>query len=145
MIHFKNVSKYFHDKAVIDKISMEIKDGEFIVLLGESGCGKTTTLKMINKLISPSDGVIEINGEDISKLDTIELRRKMGYVIQQTGLFPHMTIEENISLIAKLNSNNHKEISNHGRRLMKMVNLDPEYICLPFHLNFQVDSSSEQV
>ena len=81
---------------------------------------------MINKLISPSDGVIEINGEDISKLDTIELRRKMGYVIQQTGLFPHMTIEENISLIAKLNSNNHKEISNHGRRLMEMVNLDPE-------------------
>ena len=72
MIHFKNVSKYFHDKTVIDKISMEIKDGEFIVLLGESGCGKTTTLKMINKLISPSDGVIEINGEDISKLDTIE-------------------------------------------------------------------------
>ena len=126
MIHFKNVSKYFHDKAVIDKISMEIKDGEFIVLLGESGCGKTTTLKMINKLINPSDGVIEINGEDISKLDTIELRRKMGYVIQQTGLFPHMTIEENISLIAKLNSNNHKEISAHGRRLMEMVNLDPE-------------------
>ena len=126
MIHFKNVSKYFHDKAVIDKINMEIKDGEFIVLLGESGCGKTTTLKMINKLIYPSDGVIKINGEDISKLDTIELRRKMGYVIQQTGLFPHMTIEENISLIAKLNSNNHKEISDNARRLMAMVNLDPE-------------------
>ena len=78
MIQFKNVSKVFHGKKIIDDISFVIEDGEFVVLLGESGCGKTTTLKMINKLISPSSGTVEINGQDISGADPIALRRRMG-------------------------------------------------------------------
>ena len=103
-----------------------IEDGEFVVLLGESGCGKTTTLKMINKLISPSSGTVEINGQDIGDADPIALRRRMGYVIQQIGLFPHMTVRENIEIIAKMNNKDKGRLEQNARRLMEMVNLDPD-------------------
>ena len=125
MIEFKHVSKTFHGKKIIDDISFQIPDGEFVVLLGESGCGKTTTLKMINKLILPSDGTVEINGRDISHMDTIALRRRMGYVIQQIGLFPHMTIRENIEIIARMKSKDKDRMEENAVRLMNMVNLDP--------------------
>ena len=125
MIEFKHVSKTFHGKKIIDDISFQIPDGEFVVLLGESGCGKTTTLKMINKLILPSDGTVEINGRDISHMDTIALRRRMGYVIQQIGLFPHMTIRENIEIIARMKSKDKDRMEENAIRLMNMVNLDP--------------------
>lgn len=126
MIQFKNVSKVFHGKKIIDDISFVIEDGEFVVLLGESGCGKTTTLKMINKLISPSSGTVEINGQDISGADPIALRRRMGYVIQQIGLFPHMTVRENIEIIAKMNNKDRGRLEQNARKLMEMVNLDPD-------------------
>lgn len=126
MIEFKNISKYYQNKTILHNINLSIRDGEFVVLIGESGCGKTTTLKMINKLIRPSDGKILINDKDISQVDTISLRRRMGYVIQQIGLFPHMTIEENIKLIARLNSHDEDKISENAIKLMKMVNLDPD-------------------
>ncbi len=126
MIQFKNVSKVFHGKKIIDDISFVIEDGEFVVLLGESGCGKTTTLKMINKLISPSSGMVEINGQDISGADPIALRRRMGYVIQQIGLFPHMTVRENIEIIAKMNNKDRGRLEQNARKLMEMVNLDPD-------------------
>ena len=90
MIEFKNISKYYQNKIILHNINLIIRDGEFVVLIGESGCGKTTTLKMINKLIRPSEGKILINDKDISQVDTISLRRRMGYVIQQIGLFPHI-------------------------------------------------------
>ena len=96
-----------------------------MVLLGESGCGKTTTLKMINKLILPSEGTVEINGRDIAHMDTIALRRRMGYVIQQIGLFPHMTIRENIEIIARMKSKDRDRMEENAIRLMNMVNLDP--------------------
>lgn len=126
MIEFKNISKYYQNKTILHNINLSILDGEFVVLIGESGCGKTTTLKMINKLIRPSDGKILINDKDISQVDTISLRRRMGYVIQQIGLFPHMTIEENIKLIARLNSHDEDKINENAIKLMKMVNLDPD-------------------
>lgn len=126
MIEFKNISKYYQNKTILHNINLSIRDGEFVVLIGESGCGKTTTLKMINKLIRPSDGKILINDKDISQVDTISLRRRMGYVIQQIGLFPHMTIEENIKLIARLNSHDEDKINENAIKLMKMVNLDPD-------------------
>ena len=126
MIQFKNVSKVFHGQTIIDDISFVIEDGEFVVLLGESGCGKTTTLKMINKLISPSSGTVEINGQDIGDADPIALRRRMGYVIQQIGLFPHMTVRENIEIIAKMNNKDKGRLEQNARRLMEMVNLDPD-------------------
>ena len=102
MIEFKNVSKHYKNAPVLNGINFTIYDGEIVVLIGPSGCGKTTTLKMINRLIAPSGGQILINGTDIADSDPIELRRSMGYVIQQTGLFPHMTVRENIEIIPTL-------------------------------------------
>ncbi len=96
------------------------------MIIGSSGCGKTTTLKMINKLIIPTSGKIYIDGEDISQKDTIKLRRNIGYVIQQTGLFPHMTVKENIEVIAKIENIDKNKMNMRTRELMKMINLDYE-------------------
>ena len=102
MIRFENVYKSYKKKDVLNGISFNIEDGELVCLLGTSGCGKTTLLKMINRLLEPTNGKIFINDKDISTIDEIELRRSIGYVIQQTGLFPHMTVKENIELIPKV-------------------------------------------
>lgn len=129
MIRFDNISKQFKDKKVLDNISFEIEKGKLVAFIGESGCGKTTTLKMINRLIKPSSGKIFINDEDIEKKDVITLRRNMGYVIQQTGLFPHMTIRENIEIISKIEKRNPEKIEKKTYELMEMVGLDAnEYL-----------------
>ena len=96
MIEFKGITKQIGDKVILHDINLHIKDGELVVLIGPSGCGKTTTLRMINKLIKPTEGSIFINGNSIASEDTIQLRRQIVYVIQNVGLFPHMTIKENI-------------------------------------------------
>ncbi|MBH1941964.1 ABC transporter ATP-binding protein [Mobilitalea sibirica] len=126
MIRFENVTKKFKDQKVLKKVSFEIEKGHLVVFIGESGCGKTTTLKMINRLIKPSSGKIYINGEDIEKKDVIELRRKMGYVIQQTGLFPHMTVKENIEIIPKVEKRDPNETEKRTYELMEMVGLGTE-------------------
>lgn len=126
MILFKNVSKKFKDHKVLNNVSLEIKKGDLVVFIGASGCGKTTSLKMINRLIKPSSGKIFINGEDIESKDVIALRRNMGYVIQQTGLFPHMTIRENIEIIPKVKKSDANEIQQRTIELMEMVGLDSE-------------------
>lgn len=126
MIEFKNVGKQFKDNVVLKGLSLEIQKGELVVFIGPSGCGKTTSLKMINRLIEPSSGTILVNGKDIMKTDTIELRRHMGYVIQQTGLFPHMTVRENIQLIAGLEGKDHDEMDQRTEKLLTMVGLDPK-------------------
>lgn len=102
MISFKNVTKKFGDFVAVDDLTIEFKSGETIVLIGPSGCGKTTTLRMINRLIEPTEGSIYVNDTDISKIDPVELRRNMGYVIQQIGLFPHMSIAQNVGLVPYL-------------------------------------------
>lgn len=102
MIKFQNIEKEYYSKTVIRNFSLEIEEGQLVVFIGPSGCGKTTLLKMINKLSEPTSGKIFVNGTDISALDTIELRQNIGYVIQNTGLFPHMSIKENLELIPKL-------------------------------------------
>ncbi len=96
MIEFIGINKIFKNNIVLHDVNLKIEDGTITVFVGPSGCGKTTTVKMINRLIKPTSGKIIINGEDISKKNVISLRRNIGYVIQQTGLFPHMTIKENI-------------------------------------------------
>ena len=126
MIEFYNVSKDYNGKEVIKDISMKINDGELTVLIGPSGCGKTTTLKMINRLIPISKGKILINGKDINGMDEVKLRRNTGYVIQQGGLFPHMTIRENIEIIERLEGKDPDEILNNSINLMKMVDLNPD-------------------
>ena len=117
-------SKTFKNQEVLHDINMEIHDGEFVVLIGPSGCGKTTSLKMINRLIAPSKGQILLNGSDIRNEDVIRLRRNMGYVIQQTGLFPHMNIEDNMEVIAKLEHVEQAQRRARTRELMEMVGLD---------------------
>ena len=107
MIEFRNVSKSYKSNQVLQEINLTIYDGEIVVLIGPSGCGKTTTLKMINRLITPTSGEILINGENILEKDPIALRRSMGYVIQQTGLFPHMTVRQNIEVIPRLEKTSH--------------------------------------
>ncbi|MCP1109787.1 betaine/proline/choline family ABC transporter ATP-binding protein [Ohessyouella blattaphilus] len=124
MIEFKNVFKAYKGNEVISDVSFEIKTGEFVVIIGASGCGKTTTLKMINRLIDPTAGQILIDGEDISKKDLIKMRRKMGYVIQQTGLFPHMSIKDNIEIIPKVEKYEKADIRKKTYELMEMVGLD---------------------
>lgn len=124
MIEFVNVSKEFKDKKVLHDISFTINDNELVAIIGASGCGKTTTLKMINRLIVPTKGKILIDGKNIEEIDKTELRRSIGYVIQQMGLFPHMTVKENIELIQKLEKKDPKEIEENTNRLMEIMDLD---------------------
>lgn len=125
MIEFKNIYKSYRDrKNVIENLSFKVPNGEFLVLVGESGCGKTTTLQMLNRIVEPTSGEIEIDGYPISKIDILELRRKMGYVIQNTGLFPHWTIEENIATLLKLKKIKENEINKKVKEYMQIVNLD---------------------
>ena len=127
MIEIKNIVKTAGEKVILDDISLTIESGSFVVLIGPSGCGKTTTLKLLNKLIEPTSGEIYIDGKPISKEDPIKLRRNIGYVIQNIGLFPHLTIKENIELIPKLKGDKSEEqISETTERLVKMVGLDPD-------------------
>lgn len=130
MIKLENLTKQFKQKGgkafnAVDNVNLNVPAGEMCILLGPSGCGKTTTLKMINRLITPSSGRILINGEDTSGLDTVTLRRKIGYVIQQIGLFPNMTIEENIMIVPRMLGWDKKACKERASELMNMVALDP--------------------
>lgn len=124
MIELKGIVKSFDGTInVVDNLDLVINDGEIVVLIGESGCGKTTTMKMINRLIEPTSGTIEINGKDVKEFEKIELRRNIGYVIQQIGLFPHLTIAQNIALIPKMVKKNPQDILVRVKELMEMIGL----------------------
>jgi osmoprotectant transport system ATP-binding protein len=124
MIHFECISKRYKTKQVLNEVTFTIESGSLVAVIGESGCGKTTLLKMINRLIKPTSGMIYIDDKSISSMDEVTLRRSIGYVIQQTGLFPHMTVKENIELISKLEKKPVQEIEKNTEKLMKMVGLD---------------------
>lgn len=126
MIQFCNVTKEYRGNPVLKNLNMEIQEGELTVIIGPSGCGKTTTLKMINRLIPITDGKILIDGKDINEMDKVKMRRNIGYVIQQGGLFPHMTIKDNIEVIEKIEKKDPKKILEKTHSLMEMVDLDPE-------------------
>lgn len=126
MLEFKNITKVFKNQTIIKDINFTVNEGEFIVIIGPSGCGKTTTLKMINKLIAPTSGNIYLEGKDIFNEDTIKIRRNMGYVIQQTGLFPHMTVGENIGLIPGLEKWSEDKILERTTELLKLVGMEPK-------------------
>ena len=129
MIEFKNIKKSYKSKIILENFNLSIDSGKLVVLIGASGCGKTTLLKMINRLISITEGEILINGKDINKMDPIKLRRGIGYVIQQTGLFPHMTVKENIEIIPRLMKISERKIEKKTIELLNMVGLDPnEYL-----------------
>ncbi|MEG6521551.1 ABC transporter ATP-binding protein [Desulfotomaculum sp. 1211_IL3151] len=125
-IVFEKVSKKYGNSLVIEAMDLSIPQGQIVVLVGPSGCGKTTTMKMINRLIESTSGRILVNGQDIQGIDPVELRRGIGYVIQQIGLFPHMTIAENIYLVPRLRSGKRAMDIAKVDELLKLVGLDPE-------------------
>lgn len=130
-IVFNEVSKSFNNSQswVIKKISFTIHPGETLVLLGSSGSGKTTTLKMINRLLEPDEGFISVAGDNLLTKNLITLRRSMGYVIQDLGLFPHMTVADNVTLILKLSGFSQGNCLQRAEQLLALVNLDPtEYL-----------------
>lgn len=128
-IVFKNITKSYGEKNILKDFSLNIKKGEFLTIIGSSGCGKTTVLKMINGLIKPNKGNVFVDGKDISKINLIDMRRKIGYVIQGVGLFPHMKIKNNISYTLNLEKKENKEeILSKVKKLVKTVGLDEEII-----------------
>jgi osmoprotectant transport system ATP-binding protein len=127
MVRFENVSKvYAGGTKAVDNLTLEIQAGEFVCFIGPSGCGKTTTMKMINRLHEPTSGKIFVNGKNIMQMDAVELRRSIGYVIQQIGLFPHMTIAQNVELVPKLLGWDAARRRARVDELLPMVGLDPE-------------------
>ena len=127
-IRFENVVKVFpkSSQRALDDISFQIFEGEFITILGSSGCGKTTTLKMINRLIEPDSGKVYIEGKDSVTLDLVSLRREIGYVVQQIALFPHLTIKENIALVPRLLSWDESKLEARVKELLLLIHLLPE-------------------
>jgi osmoprotectant transport system ATP-binding protein len=124
MIELENLSKRYGDAApVVRDVNLSIGDGEFLVLIGESGSGKTTTLNMINRLVEPSGGRVLIGGEDVRAGDPVALRRRMGFVFQEIGLFPHMTVAENIAVTPHLLRWPQGEINARVRELLELVQL----------------------
>lgn len=127
MISLKNISKTYPGESspAVDNLSLQIDEGEICVLVGPSGCGKTTTLKMINRLIEPSSGKIIINGQDAINQNPNKLRQDIGYVIQNIGLFPHMTVKENIATVPKLKDWEQTKINKRVDELLNLIGLDP--------------------
>ncbi|GEL67984.1 glycine betaine/carnitine/choline ABC transporter ATP-binding protein [Marinilactibacillus psychrotolerans] len=126
MIKFEKVYKRYDDKAVVSDFTLNIKEGEFFVLIGPSGSGKTTTLKMINQLINLSEGYIRIQEKPISDFDLQELRWNIGYVLQQIALFPNMTVEENILIVPEMKKWSEEDMENRVIELLESVNMDPD-------------------
>jgi osmoprotectant transport system ATP-binding protein len=123
MITFEHVSRRYGDVVAVDDLSFEIGDGEIVILVGPSGCGKTTSLKMINRLIEPTSGSIRIDGRDTREQDANTLRRSIGYVIQQVGLFPHLTIAENVATVPRLLGWDRRRIQARVEELLDLVGL----------------------
>ncbi|MCM3398539.1 betaine/proline/choline family ABC transporter ATP-binding protein [Oceanobacillus profundus] len=129
MLEFHDVTKrYGNGKPAVNNLNLTIEKGEFVCFIGPSGCGKTTTMKMVNRLIDVTEGAILVDGKNIKEQDPVELRRSIGYVIQQIGLMPHMTIRENIVLVGTLLKWRKEKKDERARELIKLVNLPEEYL-----------------
>ena len=126
MIRFEHVTKQYGDNVILNDLNFEIEEGKFVILIGPSGCGKTTTLKMINRLIDPNSGHIYIDDKDINTIDKPALRRSIGYVIQQIGLFPNMTVAQNISVVPRLLKYPKEKCDQNVHELLEMVNMPYE-------------------
>ncbi|MEU3311070.1 ATP-binding cassette domain-containing protein [Streptomyces sp. NPDC006687] len=126
MIRFEHVTKrYPEGTTAVEDLSFEVAEGELVTLVGPSGCGKTTTMKMVNRLIEPTSGRILLDGEDVSAADPVELRRRIGYVIQQVGLFPHKTVLENTATVPQLTGTPKAKARARAAELLELVGLDP--------------------
>lgn len=129
IVQFQGVSKSYNENLILDNFNLEISKGEFLTIIGSSGCGKTTVLKLVNGLLNPDKGNIYIDGNNINDLNKIELRRSIGYVIQGVGLFPHMNIEKNIAYVLNLTKNRSKvDIDIKVKELIKAVGMDEDML-----------------
>jgi osmoprotectant transport system ATP-binding protein len=128
MIRMDNVTKRYAESGApsVDSLTLDVPEGSTVALIGPSGCGKTTTMRMINRLIEPTSGRIFVNGEDVTEGDPVQLRRQIGYVIQNVGLFPHMTIAENIAAVPNLLGWDQARIDRRTLELLDLVGLDPK-------------------
>ena len=124
MIQFEHVTKSYEKATILKDLNFTIPDGQFVILIGPSGCGKTTTMKLINRLLEPDSGIISINGKDIRLQDKVELRRHIGYVIQQIGLFPNMTVAQNISVVPKLLKYDKTRCAKIVQEMLKLVHME---------------------
>lgn len=128
MIRFENVNMSYGETEVLHNLNLHIDEGQLAVLIGPSGCGKTTTLQLINRLLHPTSGTIYVGGKDISQIDAVQLRRQIGYVIQEIGLFPHMTIKQNIEIVPKLLGWSKEKRADRSAELLKLVEMDESYL-----------------
>lgn len=129
VISLTDITAAYGKKGVLEHFNLDITQGEFVMLIGTSGCGKTTALKLMNGLLRPNAGRVMVNGKDLADTDLTELRRKLGYVVQETGLFPHLTIAKNISYVADLSRKKDKKaVKERVNRLLELVELPEEVL-----------------
>ncbi len=126
IVEFQCVNFEIGGLKILDELNLQINKGETLVLLGESGCGKTTTLKLINRLIEPTSGEILVEGKATTDWDAIKLRRRIGYVLQEAGLFPHFTIRENVALVPELENHEKEKMRMRVKEMLELVGLNPD-------------------